>query len=298
LAKGGKTLGEGKVTAKPVAKKVVEAELPSKLAGSNGLKPLSPDLPDYSKLAKGDVKAEQARVTAQYEALKSKVKELQAATNASSTEVDTAKQNAAKLKDGVAENARQLKLNQEQAKLCVSMAEAANQAQDAFAKASEARGCALHAHRAAAQAALDQALSKASWEAQESTKLAMKDYEKIGAIQRGKENRRLLSELGEEKEEEDCAYDRQMGEMNYAAMQNAKKRQATHEDKAKQLSAASPASNKAAATATVNLKGLELKAAKLQAQYTLASMLLNMPCGKLSFSEEWNRNVAAWAAGN
>ena len=123
LAKGGKTLGEGKVTAKPVAKKVVEAELPSKLAWSNGLKPLSPDLPDYSKLAKGDVKAEQARVTAQYEALKSKVKELQAATNASSTEVDTAKQNAAKLKDGVAENARQLKLNQEQAKLCVSMAE-------------------------------------------------------------------------------------------------------------------------------------------------------------------------------
>ena len=160
-----------------------------------------------------------------------------------------------------------------------------------------------------------EALAKARWEAQQATALAQKKFDALATLEGKKKAKKTKkSSLGEDattelldakaavkkakkpKESEECAYDRQMGEMNYNAAKKALARMAAHAKKEAELAAANQASAKAKKAAEKAL-AVATESAKTAGQKEgLARQLMAAPCGTTTFEAEWKRNLAAWKA--
>jgi len=157
-----------------------------------------------------------------------------------------------------------------------------------------------------------EALAKARWEAQAATSLAQKKFDLLAALQGTTKPSAAKKNLGEDatvalldakaaakakpKETEACAYDRQMGEMNYNAAQKALARMNAHAKRENELAAASQASTKAQKGAKQALHQAQAKEKAAADKEGLAKQLMAAPCGSSTFSQELKRNQAAWKA--
>jgi len=89
-------------------------------------------------------------------------------------------------------------------------------------------------------------------------------------------------------EHEECAYDRQMGEMNFNAAEEARKIMMKHQEKVAYYRGEKEHAFNAVSAEREELEGLEAKAEAFEARQHLASKLEMMPCGVLSAEDDWD----------
>lgn len=211
--------------------------------------------------------------------------------------------------------------------LYVEKFNASDAAQAAFSGAFKDRGCGLLPHQIAEIKAREARMENLLSSAQEASEVAYTKFSELQALegegtskaattQQGKATQMqdiLLSQTvalvdvgvggrnsaleapgapmatsKDASENAECEYDRQMGEMNYNAAQQAKALMERHMKQELKYQAEKDRMLDAGDGDKTALEDAEAKAEEYQAKETQAIKLSEEPCGELSFEEEWN----------
>jgi hypothetical protein len=201
---------------------------------------------------------------------------------------------------------------------------ATDAAQRAFSAAFKGRGCGLLPHQIAEQKAQREELAKLKMASNEATEVALQKFSALQSLEDTNEysagdtdplaanDALLLVELGDSdtensgqpstdgsldtivpdaagaaSENKECAHDRQMGEMNFNAAEQARTQMQRYAAKDADYSAQKARVVAAADSTRQQLNQLKAKGKDYVAKQALAVRLQKMPCGNSSASEEW-----------